>query len=113
MGPCEKRNHVEALSAWPRSMSYVDIDMGVRFLILVGIASDPSGPRFRLHSSPSIRWQGGLYFINESSEQNHSFFFSVNQRTVAGDMNSDTIKVAIHSGNRRIKPVLVRVILTS
>jgi hypothetical protein len=44
MGSREKRNHVKALSAGPRSSSYVDIDTGVRSLILIGIAADQAVP---------------------------------------------------------------------
>src|SRR5262249_48763395 len=104
-GPAINGYAVGRLSFHLSDRNQVDIDVGVRILVLVGITSDRIDSRSGLHLSPTIQRQHSLQFVDDRYEATVGFFFVPNRQSIAGDIMGDAVNSAIHAGNRRTKEV--------
>src|SRR5215813_5119179 len=107
-GPPENGYAVRKVSFRLHDRNQVDIDVGVRILVLVGITSDRIDPWFGLHPSPTVRRQHSLQFVDEPYEATVGFFLVPDRQSIAGDIVSDVVNTAIHSRHRGAKEVFSR-----
>ena len=104
-GPPENCHEIEILSLRLELRNQVDINVSARILILVGVTSDRIDSRLCLYSSPTIRRQDGLQFLDKPYEATVGFFLVPSRRSIAGDIVSDAVNTAIHNRHRGIKEV--------
>src|SRR5262249_35611732 len=102
-GPPENGYTVRRVSFRLHDRNQVDIDVGVRILVLVGITSDRIDPWFGLHPSPTIRRQHSLQFVDEPYETTVGFFLVPDRQSIAGDIVSDAVNTAIHACTAGLK----------
>ena len=104
--PSENCNDMRNLFVRRPPWSYVDVDLGIRVLIPTGITANRTDSWLGLRALPTLRWQDGLQFVDESREATFGFLFARDRRAIAGDIVGDFVNAAIHVGDRGIERAL-------